>query len=874
MFSRRGQPVPSIQSVINQAGASASPKVTSSVLSTPWTSDVNSKDSFFSPLEIQGDRWNKLYPYRILVVRPKSKNRNDPSGYEIVSSQNATDVAPTVSKSTDSFRVSFRPTTNLWEFNLPITPQQMSISNQFAISNSATLGGIVEEKNGTKFKMISMSGTFGIWPFRGNVDSKGADRPSSLQTLFGGSISAFSGLSRAISQVVSTATNTREQTSPETNAAFGSGFAGTGYAQALLLDQFLEQYSELSKLAANSDWRLALDIPKQNQTYLVTPVIFTYSQDASSPNEYRFNLQLKAYRRVSLESKAVSQNLAPRNPTDTNVLQTALNSISDLRRALASATNLVRAVRSDFLVPFNALRELSLFVKELSGLAISVAELPDNVVRDAKFLLAEAAANSNIAATNLDRFTLRSRPVSFSNASENKQSIDVFKKQMEGQPLNSSAVQNSLMAQTGPLDNIFNNPSQNFDFLNTLTVDRINFPFAIQQAIETETARVSLMTADDIRQRKDILKDLSYQISNSFGTGNEDFSRVYGKPKPKKRLQEITIDEYAILTVLYDTILVLGSLTVTDAVNSNQNAAFDFVRGEALDAGIQFEDSPSKIRAPVPFGLTMEQIANRYLGAQERWIEIATLNNLKSPYIDEVGTFRSFLSNGDGRQFNVSSNTNLFIGQNVFILSTTQPRQKRRIIDIERINDNNFLITVDGLDNLSIFTTAQNAQMLSYLPGTVNSQDQIFIPSDQPVPVDLATRPVPAAQDDELSGLSKIDFLLTDDNDIAIDTFGDFRLAFGLTNIMQALKIKFITEPGQLIRHTNFGSGLRPGASNADVSAQNVYNSISALIAQDPRYAGIESLEVILEGPILRVNLSVFIANGLGVFPISFQLAA
>jgi hypothetical protein len=316
----------------------------------------------------------------------------------------------------------------------------------------------------------------------------------------------------------------------------------------------------------------------------------------------------------------------------------------------------------------------------------------------------------------------------------------------------------------------------------------------------------------------------------------------------------------------------MGVLTINDDVQRNQNAAYEFVRAEAQSANITFEDSQSKIRAPVPFGLTIEQIAARYLGNSERWLEIVTLNALKPPYIDEVGFQRPFLSNGDGRQFNVDSAENLYIGQKIFLFSNTQPKQKRTIINIEKINDTNFLITVDGLDNLGIFTTSANAKMQAYLPGTVNSQDQIFIPSDLPVPEDLATRPVPATKDDELTGLSKIDILLGDDNDIAVDAFGDLRLSYGLTNIFQALKLKFITEPGQLLRFPSFGSGLRPGMSNADINAQNVYNIISALIAQDPRFSGIERLQITQEGPIFTVNLSVFIANGLGVYPISFKL--
>lgn len=850
------------------AGEGASTAVDSTILG-PWNNEVN-PNSFFPPIEIQGNRWDKLYPYRILVVAPvPGQKEGSTVKYQALTSGtvNAVFGPAFQDSSSDFFRVNFFRSSNKWEYHLPITPQQISITNQFTNTLDATQRGVVEQHGGTKFKMISMSGSFGVWPNKGSVGQTAPTPPSSFETLFGGSIAAFSGLTNQVANLIDTARGNSSRAKPsvgdEKNAI--GNFAGTGYAHALLLDQFLEQYAEAKTKKEWAGYRLALDIPKQNQTYLVTPLSFTHQQDSNSPNEHRFSLQLKAYRRIKLADGVANQNINTPTPLETNTLQRVLQSVTELRRTLASAFNLVRAVRSDFQTPFNALRELSMFTKGLSGLTSSIAELPSNIIEDSKLSIADSLSN-------IDSSTLVSSLSPATAISIN--AIKSFKGRMEGQNLSSAFVQSSVLTQTDPINKIFSNQEQNFDLFNLLDVESVPFSFQARAAINNETARVSLLTADDIKTHKKTLQDLAYQISNNFGTGDETFSRVYGRPEPRQRLQEITIDEYDILKKLYDTILSLGSLVITDAVDRNQNAAYEFVKSEALDAGIPFEDSVSKVRAPVPFGLTIEQIAARYLGDQERWLEIVALNNLKSPYIDEVGFTLPFLSNGDGRQLNIQSSTNLFIGQVVTIFSNSQPKQRRRIINIERINENNFLITLDGLDNLSGFTTTDQASLLAYLPGTVNSQDQIFIPSNIGVPDDLVTRPVPAAQDDELTGLSKIDFLLTDDNDIAIDSFGDFRLSFGLTNIFQALKLKFVTEPGQLLRHPDFGSGLRQGASTADISANNVYNIISSLIAQDPRFSGIESLQVIKEGPILRVNLSVFIANGLGVYPISFQLAS
>jgi hypothetical protein len=830
----------------------------------PWKANAESleRDSFFPSINIQGSRWAKLYPYRLVVV----KLREDGS-YSVLGSENSgseKSVSLSLEAREDLFRLNYEPLTqSKWVYHLPITPQQLSISNQFAINTSSTLRGIVEEHNGTKFKLISMSGTFGVWPFRGSRVS--APKPeTSIQTLFGGTINAFSALSSNINRTIDILKGKNPAKKPETPQVSNtsSGFAGTGYAQALLLDQFLEQYSERKKRPDWADCRLALDIPKQNQTFLVTPVVFTYSQSADSPNEYKFNLQLKAYRRINLATGSSLSVIQVPKALGANNLQKILRGIGEARRALGSAYNLVRAVRSDFNAPFNALREVSLFIKGLSGLAASIADLPENIILDAKFAIADALSNINQANTINSSVSAK--------IAKDLSNIKLFKAGMEG--FISNADQNSLSSKTSPINNLFENIQQNFDLFDQLDTNSVSFSFSIQNAIENEINRVSLLTVDDIQRHRNTIQELVYQISNAFGTGDQTFSNIYGRATPKTRLQPITIDEYSLLKKLYDVIQLMGVLTLNDDVQQNQNAAYEFVKAEANSAGITFEDSQSKIRAPVPFGLTIEQIAARYLGNSERWLEIVTINALKAPYIDEVGFERLFLSNGNGRQFNVSSAENLYVGQKIYLSSNTQPKQKRTIINIEKINDTNFLITVDGLDNLDIFTLAHSAKMKAYLPGTVNSQDQIFIPSNLPVSDDLVTRPVPATKDDELTGLSKIDLLLADNGDLAVDAFGDLRLSYGLTNIYQALKLKFITEPGQLLRFPNFGSGLRPGVSTADLDAKSVYNIISALIAQDPRFAGIEKLQITKEGAIFTVNLSVFIANGLGVYPISFKL--
>lgn len=809
------------------------------------------KDSFFKPVSIDPDRWDRLYPYRLVVWDAEKK--------QIVGSGSG---RPKIYEDKTSFRINFEEMQFRWVFNLPITPQQLSIATQFTSSLSATQRGILEEHNGIKFKIISCTGTMGVWPQRMNLNSPPAS-PSGFQgvvnNLFGGTIQAAQGVVNQLNRFKNIATNNHPANKPTEKKPEGKFKKSTGYYQALLLDQFLEQYSEAKKNPENKSWRLVFDIPKENQAFIVSPLDFSYSKSVEAPNEVKFRLQLKAWRRIRLDDTVAVG--FPELTLTPDLLSKITNSIREARRTLAAAYNLVQAVRSDVQTPFNTLRELSLFFKDFTGLAGSVADLPNQIFQDVKDNQKAIAEAFFIAGKSIENI-LGSSSEGYS--AEDKQKLE-DKTKDPGEGISATEASPTATPST--------EPEKDFNVNDTVSSDDVNFNPSARDAIEKDLEKIRTTTVDDLIQKRNILMELASQISNTFGAGDFTYSSVYGKPSPYSRVQDMTIDEYAILNSLYDVIQALDSITATNELDEGRTeSAFEFVGSLAAASQIPFEDSESKIRLPVPFGLSMEEIAARYLGNPDRWIEIATLNDLRSPYLDEDGFFYNLLSNADGRQFNISTNENLFVGQKIVLSSLTQPQTTRRIINIEKISATNYLITVDGLDNLDIFTISDDAKIRAFLPGTVNSQDQIFIPSEIPATDTVLGRPVPATKGDPLVGLSKIDWLLTESGDIATDSYKDFKLSFGMTNIMQALKMKFATPANRLLKHPNYGAGLTHGISTADLNGQDAIQQIIKSIQDDPRFGDIVNLTISKKGPTFEVNLAVALADGSGVFPINFVL--
>lgn len=848
-------------------GIKGKAKNSKGTLPLPWDEalGIPSNSRFFAPISIDAQRWDQLYPYRLVVI-DTSKNNQVVGG-------NPTGVTVEITKDegTQNSIVLFEPIGQKWLFRLPITPEQLSITDVYAINTSATLKGISEEHNGVVFKNIQASGTLGVWPYRETVTHPPTS-PGLIRSLLGGTLEAVGNVVDQIGRTINTLTtghpaNKPITTRPELSSA---GPSSTGYYQALALQQFLEQYAEAKKDPANAGWRLVFDIPKQNQSFVVTPVAFNWLQNANKPLNINYNFQLKGWRRIQLGFGAVPAQVGVATISP-GLLDRILNTITQARSVAAASIALIGAVRSDVDKPLEILRQTSLFIKDLGGVAATAADLPNQIKQDysGQITAALVANANNIKADNSTPSVRSSLDAMVANAQQTEGlSPDAV---AGGQLGSTAATYNSI----DPSKNVFDNPDENFELLDQVPLYSLNLTDAQQAVIQDLLQEIRELTVDDFKQFRATIQELALQISNYFGAGNAFYSQVYDRPAPSTRVQAMTVDEYDILKALYDAIQAYDLLTATTFLDDiNKQTNMDYVAGLAADSGIAFNVPNSKVMVPVPFGLTIEAIAARYLGDAQRWIEIVTLNNLRDPYIDEDGFQLPLLSNATGRQITVSDVSNLYEGQRVVLRSSTQVPTARRILGIDRLSDTSYLLTLDGAPNLDPFVTADNAYLQAYLPGTVNSQQKIYIPSDQAVSNDPNVVPPSSTISDPLTGLSKVDWLLTDTGDIATNSYGDFRLASGITNLIQALKIKLGTMRGKLILHPQYGLGIKPGMLVSEFNVQTLYNDIWKMVTDDPRFAGIDTLQIQVNGPTLTINMGVILAGQRGVFPLTFDMSA
>jgi hypothetical protein len=842
-----------------------SPEVDAAAATLGYKPVVPQINSFFQPLAPRGELWDKLMPYRLVVVDVST------SPVQVVQ---GSDPSPVIVEPLGNGTLAFSKMSLAWEFFLPITPQQLSITDNYSINTSATLRGILEEHSGVRFKNISVQGTFGVWPGRPAIVNP-PGTPSVLQSIFGGTIAAAQNVATQFTSIINNITTGSNASKPVTIRPGGpkddeKGF-GTGYYQTIMLTQFLEQYAEAKRNPVNAGWRLVFDIPKQNQSFVVTPVGFTWNENVNKPMEIDFSLQFKAWRRIDLNDKLVQ---APLQVTQLSpgILQTILNTIQAAQNTAAAAVNLIGAVRSDVDNILNIIRQTGLLVKGIAGIAVAASDLPAQLVSDTKStistFLATLTPQSLFGPASTDPTTVAALAAITALAVTNE---GLSTTAVANGQLGSSAVASATL---NPSNVVFKNPLQYPLLFGQVPVSSLTLNSAQQTALQNEINTVSAFTVANLKTMRATIQTLCSQLANSFGAGDAYYSALFNLPTPTPSTQPMNLDDFDILESFYALLEAYDLLTATNILDNNQILNnMEYVSALAATSNIAFSIPNSKIQVPVPYGLTIEQIAMRYLGDPQLWIEIATLNNLQEPYIDEIGFQYPLLSNADGRNVVIGSDVDLFIGQTIYLYANTQAPTARTLINIVQLSQTSFLLTLDGLANLDTgFTLANQAYIQAYLPGTVNSQNVIWVPSNiTTVPDDMINIPASVASVD-LVGLSKVDWLLTPQGDLATTNSGDFRLAAGIPNLIQALSIKLGTQLGTSLLNPDFGLSVRPGAMVCNTSAGDIYNEIEYLIEADPRFDGISGLQVNAQPPSVGISLGVQLAGQQGVFPVSFQL--
>lgn len=797
---------------------------------------IDTKNSLYSVSRIQGERWNKNFPYQLIVVL----------------------------KELDG---TWRRANLAWQFTLPFPPSSLEIDMPFAINTSATLGGVIEEHNGAPFRTISLSGTTGILPLKGYSSNTGL-APSDIG-IFAGTVNAVQGL---ITDASRTGLFPLDRPNVVSNSEFLSTTSSinktSGYYQSHLLKHFLETYVSWKKTQAR-DVRLAFASWKDNSVWLVTPMAFRTSRTAESPFEYRYSLQFKSYGRIELDGGPAPASSHSVLKTDPNAFQEFVNKLQATRLLIENSRKVLTAIRADIdNALYTPLREIVLMGKAISGATLTLADLPRNIILDTKESFVEFYSNLNELTDNISR-------ESFAINESYRRALGGFALESGKTTTQSSRQVGSSQALTGAgvVNQIFNNPEDNFEFFTKFSVTKLRLPIQVQNKINQEKQRVSALTRKDLEIRRDKILSVIVDYAHAVNAGSDTYTRIYGViPNTTANKRAATDQDFETLFELNKALSLLNSVCVSTKVNNSTESPMEYIAGLASQSGIAFQQPRSKRLVPFLYNHTLEQMASIYLGNPERWHEIAALNGLTSPFIDEEGFDLYLLLNGQQNRIVVSSVENLFVNQVVYISSSTVNPEKRSVVGIEKVSTNNYILSLSGEPDLDKLKVSERAKLHAYLPNTINSQMSLYIPSQDEPSDDFETKPIPGIDYfNDLVRVGGVSILLDSSNDIVI-VGNQTRYAVGLTNIVQKAKIALSTPKGSLINHPGYGLPVKVGQSTADVNANDVLQSIQQMFSEDPTFTNVSAVSVIKNGPTVAITANVEIAGINQSIPITTEI--
>lgn len=410
------------------------------------------------------------------------------------------------------------------------------------------------------------------------------------------------------------------------------------------------------------------------------------------------------------------------------------------------------------------------------------------------------------------------------------------------------------------------------------TVGELNLSDKLKKLADDEINAALQLKASDVQTMRDSAELTISTISEALGGGDPDYNRILGRQAPKTT-QKLTVESIVILANLNEVLNAMDNVInlLQQSTPTSSQSYVQFYAQYAKTQGIDFQNSVSKFYIPFPFGASLESLAVQQLGDVSRWIEIAAINGLKAPYVDEIGFQIPLKTSGSGSSVSVSTVQGLYVGQIVSLQSDTQRPDFRKVKAIEVITSVDALVFLSGTPDLGRFRAADNAFIHAFLPNTVNSDMLIAIPSTVPVNIPGSIRTNPDEADlNAITLLAKADFALVFDKgtgmaDISFSA-ADVQIARGMQNLTQAAAVKVLTNQGELIDDPTFGNPVQSGSSVAGLNATKIISDLSRLFAADPRFTGVLAGRVNIRGPAATVDLLLGVTGSASYLPFTSAL--
>jgi hypothetical protein len=839
-----------------------------------------------------------LYPNKLIAINAANWNAGGRYDFTILVDQGDGTLAPP----SQAWLTKYGFNTYLMRLQLP--PGSIDINTPFAMEVTATAGGVLEESAGVVFRNITIAGNTGVLPQKTNLGSSGTPAgslASVAQSIFP---SAFSAINQAVSSAQSVVSSV---VGPGNNGPANPGpLNQTGYFQFWNLYSFFVAYAEAKKKIGNGSLRLVFNSRKDGIGYLVTPMTFNLSRNKSSPMLYNYQIGLKAWGiQTPAQIPDGLQSYQVPTPANVGAVMAALNTLAAATTAINSASGAIAGLQTDLASIVDVYAQGVIAASAVIGVAASITNFGSVLSSNASNIVANADGTLQNALATVS--PAQTQSVVASQGVQTNPTAAVPVVSVETQGPSSQGTQSSLQSAAGPgaptlpsigtaaasrstgsattptgetptaPPNTLNSQVAAFQALiSDLTFSAKGLsslgtlPSQVQAQVDAYNQQALGITSTQIQTLASQLQTIVDNQSANVGLMNPAYALAYGLTPPAATRQANEQDIILQAQILNAKRAWL-SLLATGQIFQTRNVDPFAIANENLESDDQLVSPNSSLVVAVNRQDSLETLAQRYLGDANRAREIALLNSLRAPYIDNTGFYVSLIG-AAGASVIVGNIVNLELGQPITLSSSGVAATTRMIRAITEINSTEWELNLSGQANLAPFGTG-SGQLWARLPGCVGAGSTVLIPD----PDDSATSPLrPTPLYDSLSSADKvfgIDLALAPDGqDLAVAPYGDLTYVTGYKNAVQVLQILAETRKGERRMHPGFGINVSTGERNSDLTPESIASDLESQIVADGRFTGADVGVNFNGGSVTSIGVRAQGANGTGLVPVNFQV--